>query len=138
MPGRPRVVLDASVVVKWFTDETNTKAALRFQGEISRGEVLAFEPDLVYYEVANALVRGVRAPAEHVASALRILSDVPWEVSGPTPTLLEDAVSLSSNRAGLTVYDAVYVALAPRREAELVTADGELHRIIGSPITRLL
>jgi predicted nucleic acid-binding protein len=133
-----RIVLDASVVVKWFHDEPGTATALRLQEAINAGELSAAIPDLLLYEVANALVRGIQRPSPEISKALRVLSEMSWELATPSPTLLEDAIALTANRPTLTVYDAVYVALALRREAELVTADEQLHQLIGPPVTRLL
>lgn len=133
-----RIVLDASVAVKWFHDEPGTAAALKFQEAINAGDIAATVPDLLLYEVANALVRGVQKSAPEISAALRVLGEMSWDVAPPSHTLLEDAVALTANRPTLTVYDAIYVALALRREAELVTADRHLHNLIGSPVTRLL
>lgn len=133
-----RIVLDASVVVKWFHDETQTNEALRILNEINDGRLAASVPDLLLYEVANVLVRGVGKSSTQITDALRILAEMSWEVVTPSATLLEDASSLAVHRPPLTVYDAVYVALALRRNVELVTADVQLHRLVGSPVTRLL
>lgn len=133
-----RVVVDASVVVKWFHDEEKTAEALKLQEQINEGTVSAAVPDLVLYETANALVRGVGRPSSEISAALHVLAEMSWDVVAPTTTLLDDAVALATSRPSLTVYDATYAALALRRNAELVTADEELHKLIGTPVTRLL
>lgn len=132
------VVLDASVVVKWFHDEPGTSRALKLQEAVNTGDLSATIPDLLLYEVANALVRGIRKPAPEISEAMRVLGEMPWNIASASNTLLEDAIALTTNRPSLTVYDAVYAALALRREAELVTADEHLHALIGPPVTRLL
>jgi predicted nucleic acid-binding protein len=137
MAGR-RIVLDASVVVKWFHDEENTDRALNLQESISTGELSAAVPDLLFYEVSNVLVRAIGKSAPEMTEAVRVLADMPWDVVSPSSMLLEDSIALAANRPPLTVYDAAYAALALRRDAELVTADKKLNDLIGPPITRLL
>ena len=133
-----RVIVDASVVVKWFHDEPKSEEALKLQEAINNGTVSAAVPDLVLYEVANALVRGIGKSSPEISAALHVLADMSWDVVAPSTVLLDDAVALATSRPGLTVYDAVYAGLALRRNAELVTADAGLHRLIGPPVTRLL
>ena len=49
------IILDASVVVKWFSEEEYTEKALEIRERIMRGEERVVVPDLLLYEQANAL-----------------------------------------------------------------------------------
>ncbi len=49
------IVLDASVVVKCFSEEEYTKEALEIRERVRRGEENAIVPDLLLYELSNAL-----------------------------------------------------------------------------------
>jgi predicted nucleic acid-binding protein len=133
-----RVVLDASVVLKWFHAEEGSASAIGLQDAVNEGRLASIVPDLLFYEVANALVRGVNKRVDEVTAATHLLHDMAWEVVAPSRTLIDDAVAMAAHRPGLTVYDAVYVALALQRNAELITADVKLHRLVGTPVTRLL
>lgn len=70
MPDEKPVVLDASVVLKWFREESDTDKALELQEAINHSQLKAYIPDLLLYEVTNALIRGVGATHENVLLAL--------------------------------------------------------------------
>jgi len=52
---RPVSVLDASVVLKWFVDEYDSDKAAQLKEEYYSGEREIIVPDLLLFEVANAL-----------------------------------------------------------------------------------
>jgi len=49
------IVLDASVAVKWFSEEEYTEKALELRERIRVGKERVIVPDLLLYELANAL-----------------------------------------------------------------------------------
>ena len=84
-------------------------------------------PDLVYGEVANALLRYVRAgrlAAADADEAMRLILEVPLRVVS-LRSLALDALMLS-REIRLSAYDATYVLLAEATGATLVTADRRL------------
>ena len=115
-----RLVVDASVAVKWLVEEEHSDAADR----LLDGNHELFAPRLMASEVGNALWRKVRmgelerSRAGALAAAISEMA-VRWtedEEVGPDAVRL----SLSLDRP---VYDCVYLALAHRLGATLVTAD---------------
>jgi len=48
-------VLDSSVIIKWFNQEQFTKDALSFREQLLNGETKIVVPDLLIYELSNAL-----------------------------------------------------------------------------------
>ncbi len=83
--------------------------------------------DLTPYELGNALLRGrLGVAAERVAEVLEALADVCPAITPDTDDLREAAAL--ADQHGLTLYDAAYAAVARRRNAHLVTLDGELLR----------
>lgn len=123
------VVVDASVVLKWVVDEPGTKAAL----ELLDGQDSLHAPDFVLLEVANVLWAKVRRQV-----LTRPQADVAWEALAATPLalavvagLIEPARALAF-ALDLTLYDAVYVALAERRGCPLATADTRLARAMAA------
>ena len=59
-PGDTKVapqekVVDASVVVKWFSDEEGSDRALKLRDGHIGGELSLVAPELILYEVTNAL-----------------------------------------------------------------------------------
>lgn len=84
-------------------------------------------PDLVFGEVANALLRYVRAgrlAAADADEAMRLILEVPLRMVS-LRSLAVDALALA-REIGLSVYDATYVLLAQATGATLVTADRRL------------
>jgi predicted nucleic acid-binding protein len=91
------------------------------------GSVRVTVPDLIYGEVANALLRYVRTggltPAD-ADEAMRLILEVPLRVVS-LRSLAVDALRLA-RELGMSAYDATYVLLAEATGATLVTADRRL------------
>lgn len=128
--GSSVLVVDASVLVTALADDGPDGDVARSR---LRGETLAV-PELADLEVLSVLRRQLaagRLDARRARLALTDLRDLPARRVPHLPLL--DAVW--SLRANLTVYDAVYVALAGALEAVLLTGDGRLARAPGLPCT---
>src|SRR3989338_9128066 len=122
--ARPALVLDASVGVKWFSprDEQALKQALAIRdGHVSE-DILVIVPDLFYYEVTNALVQKKFFSTGAVRSAGSSLFKLGLSTVNLNNTLLDDAIRISRQSA-VTVYDAIYAAVAIERDVPLVTAN---------------
>jgi len=121
-------VLDASVVLKWFVNEDDGEQALRLREEFYHGE-REIAPDLLLYEVANALRYNPDFTVEEIVQALRTLFDMGIWIITPTYALLSKVVELAKS-LDITCYDATYLALAEELEFEFITAitaDKRLH-----------
>ena len=55
MAGATKIVLDASVAVRWYNEEDYSKKALLIRDDHISGKVDLVEPYLLIYEVGNAL-----------------------------------------------------------------------------------
>lgn len=118
---RAKTVVDASVAIKWFVQEPLSQNAEKILQEHIEGKRLIFAPDLVIYEVGNALhFRGLAV--EDVKRAFQDMADFQLHIEKATITLVLNAVRLARSYK-LTVYDAAYAALAEVMGAELITAD---------------
>ncbi len=127
-------VVDASVALKWYVPEVHAEDALRV---LEPGNELHV-PDLFHAEVGNILWkksrRGELSSGEARRIARAVLS-VPLAVHR-TASLLEGALDIAT-RAGCTVYDGLYVALAVARGIRLVTADRRLVNMLkGLPLSQ--
>ena len=115
-----RFVVDASVAVKWLIEEPDSDAA---QELAASGEDL-HAPRLMASEVANALWRKARLgqiERADAGAALAWAPDMPVRWSDDE-TVIADAVRLAL-ALDHPVYDCVYLALAHRIGAVLLTAD---------------
>lgn len=122
------LVLDASVLLKWFLDEPGSEAALALKRRYRDGELAIVIPALALYEIPNVLrfKRGV--PKTEVKDTLRAFWDLDLETVAPTEGLLEEALELSF-LTGLSLYDCAYLALAKELDAALITADRHLSHV---------
>ena len=122
-----RLVVDASVVIKWFVPEPHAEAARA----LLRAGLSLLAPDLIRAEVGNVLWKRWRRgelDAAEVDAALADFRRFPLEVHSAEP-LLESAWAIA-RETGLTVYDGLYVALAVAQTAPLVTADRRLYEAL--------
>ena len=115
-----RLVVDASVAVKWLVAEEDSDAADRL---LAGGDDL-YAPRLMVSEVANAVWRKARMGEIERGQAgilMAAVSEMPVHWSSDE-TVCVDAVRLAV-ALDRPVYDCVYLALAHRVDAQLVTAD---------------
>jgi predicted nucleic acid-binding protein len=121
----PKTVIDASVVVKWFTKETgHAQAAALRDAHIHRNTTLA-APDLLVYEIANALRYSPNLEASDVKLAVKSLNMLGVVLYPPSEKMISRAIDLS-DKFSTTIYDASYIALAEELDTHLVTADNKL------------
>jgi predicted nucleic acid-binding protein len=118
-------VIDTSIVVKWFSQEKDTPAAVVFREALYRRECRALAPDLLLYELANALRFNPRFSGDDVKSAVASVSNLGIEFSPADPPVLQKAVDLAF-LLRTTVYDACFLALADLLGLPLLTADDKL------------
>lgn len=118
------LVVDASVVIKWFVPEVHAEAARR----LLREDVELFAPDLLRAEVGNVLWKKRRSGEIDEATGRAILADLrrfPVQIVD-SDTFLEAAWELAV-RLDRSFYDSLYLALAHSLGYPLVTADLRLY-----------
>lgn len=120
------IVLDASVVLKWFQEERDSEKALAFEERHVRGEETIAAPDLLFYEIANVLrhQKGIRVDA--IEAALEVLGQLEIQALSFSPFDLKEVVKFAAAQ-DTSVYDALYVILARRLGCRFVTADKRLY-----------
>lgn len=122
-----RVVIDASVAVKWFLPEEDSDAARAFLRD--RHELLA--PELLYAEAGSVLrKRTLRGEFDSAGglNALKWLMEIRIDIR-PHKPLAESAWTISA-KYGQSFYDSLYLALAVGTEIRLVTADKRFYNAI--------
>lgn len=128
MAGQSRMmsyVIDSSVAVKWFSREAGTEAALALREDAFSCKCRLEAPDLLLFELANALRFNSRFSAEDVKLALGSILDMGIVFHRAEGPLLSRAVDLAF-RYRMTVYDGCFIALADIRGSTLITADEKL------------
>jgi predicted nucleic acid-binding protein len=124
------VVVDASIVVKWFVPEIHSEEARRFL----TSRYCRHVPVLCHSEVGQTIWKKVylkgEIPAEDGRQIVGALKASVFEVH-PIITLIEPAFEIAL-ATGRTVYDSIYVALATALDCKLVTADKKLFNSLQS------
>jgi len=124
-----RLVVDASVAVKWLVAEENTDIA----DHLAAHEQELHAPRLMASETANALWRKAlmgQIERTEASTAMRLLTDMPVNWND------DEAVGADALRLALAldhpVYDCVYLALAHRIGGVVVTADRRFKTAVAS------
>ena len=122
-------VIDASVVIKWFVPEIHSDRARRLLDASHH----YLSPDLLFAEVGNVIWKKVRRGELTAPEGQQLAVDISGIAVDTVASrdLIVDAHALATT-TGLTVYDAMYLALAVRLETDLITADDKLSRTVAA------
>jgi len=119
------IVIDTSVAVKWFSHEEATESALLLRDAMLKGECRVTAPDLLLYELANALRHNPNFAEEDIKLAVRSVCDMSIEFAPAENKLIEQAIEVAFHYK-ITVYDGCFLALAGLTGFPLLTADIKL------------
>lgn len=131
-------VVDASIAVDWVAPDADPNGPARhLLARLARTRATVSAPRLLFEEVANALLTGVRRNRWDGAAADRaflLLRQMPVQLSD-LPLDLDRAWELSRRYDEHPLYDMLYLAVAERLGEQLVTADERLAiRLTGHPL----
>jgi predicted nucleic acid-binding protein len=114
------LVVDASVVLKWFRSEGehNVAAARTLREAFSDGRLTAHAPPLVRLEIINVAARRWGWDEARLSELTESLDELGIIFGEPDPLRVARWAA-----RGLTAYDAAYVALAEAESIRLVTDD---------------
>jgi predicted nucleic acid-binding protein len=129
--AREMPVVDASVVIDWIAPGVATTApAVKLVDRLARRSAEVVGPRLLFEEVSNALISGVRRRRWSGVAAdasQSLLLRLPIRVTDDRRDL-DRAWELARRHDNHPIYDMIYVALAERTRTELITADEALRR----------
>ncbi|MGH2732655.1 MAG: type II toxin-antitoxin system VapC family toxin [Actinomycetota bacterium] len=123
------VVLDASVVLKWFGFEGEAKSAeaRALRKRYEQGDLVVTVPSLLFLELLNVAGRRWSWDEGSLQDLAAALDDLAFDVGEAELTAVAAWVA-----RGLTAYDAAYVALAEGRRVGLITDDGRILEVAGA------
>lgn len=117
------LVVDASVVVKWYIPERDHAAALTLRDDYLDGEVDLSAPSLLPFEVINGLRYSGDYEGDALGAAAVSLVDYGIDLRSFADS---GAVAATANELDISVYDASYLGLAAAIDGRAYTADETL------------
>lgn len=132
------VIIDASVVYKWFAEnEPHHQLAIELLQKYLLGNEQISVPDLLLYEITNAWSTKTRLGIKQVEQNLHKLETFGLSLITVSFPLLHQASHIAMAYQ-VSVYDAVYVAIAQDNDCGLITADAKLQQRVNLPFIKLL
>jgi len=122
-----RIVLDVSVILKWFIEEEDSDRAIKIRDLYVQGKIRLSLPVLVLFELGNTLLKHPSITLEDSETAFQALLDLGMEFrSFVEAKLLKNAFKIS-REFNITFYDAAYVVLSKLYGTKFITADKGLY-----------
>jgi predicted nucleic acid-binding protein len=117
------IIVDTSVIVKWYIPEQHHEQARALRDAYLDGKFDLVAPALMPFEAVNALKYSGHYEGERLEEASKSLPEygidlVPFNKTGPIAEI--------ANNLDITIYDAAYIALAQKLDTKAYTADGNL------------
>jgi predicted nucleic acid-binding protein len=120
------MVIDASVVLKWFMDEEDSDKANALKNLHLSGTSTITLPDIALYETGNALRYKNEFSSKEISRCFDDLEDLHLDIIAPYPEIAEITIEIARQN-DITFYDAFYVALAKELGLQFITADKQLY-----------
>jgi predicted nucleic acid-binding protein len=123
-------IADSSVAIAWVVLSQSSAGTVQLLDEVKAGTSFVV-PVLWMFEVANALLalrRRQRIQRDEYDQALLDLGDSRPLVDDESPLRALDTISKLAEKHALSVYDAVYLELALRRNLPLASRDAALNK----------
>jgi predicted nucleic acid-binding protein len=129
------VVLDASVVMKWFRSEgeRHVDNARSLRAAFEAGQLVILAPPLLRLEIVNVAGRRWQWAENALVELAVALDELGLEFKEPDLA----RVAFWTAR-GLTAYDAAYVALAETTPTRLITDDDSIVNVASDVATALV
>lgn len=138
----PTLVVDSSVVLRWVLPEPGRHSALALLGSFEAGAIDLIAPRLLMEQVASILSERCREgllSRESAQRALHFARERQPMLPASDSDYLPAAFSLSLQH-NVSLWDAIYLALAVAADCGLVTADRQFHGAVSRhyPSVKLL
>lgn len=136
---KEQVVVDSSVVVKWFDEkENNVPDAINILEEFVERRLEIIVPDLLFYEVGNVFLKKWPKEPYKMKKSLQKLWHLPWLLMPLRNSLLGRTLEIA-DQCEITFYDSLFLVTAENSGVELVTADDKFLKKVGKfPFTKSL
>ena len=133
-----RIVIDASVVAKWYINEDWREKSILLRDDYIEGKVELIAPSIMPFEVLNAIRYSRRKISiktlEDIAESLSLYNIKLYNLIGD----YAKNVSRISLKYNVSIYDASYIALAIQEKTLLYTADKKLINVLNGEILKYI
>ena len=127
----PVIAVDASVVVKWFTEEENTAEALKLRDDYVARIIDIASVELLNYEVINALRYASDMGSEELKKIATSLESYQIKLFGLQEELTQRCID-NALKHGISIYDSTYLTLGEIENMPVYTADEKLIKKVNS------
>lgn len=115
-------ILDSSVAIKWFLQESDSLRALEIRGAFKERRISLAAPDLILYELANGMHFSKAATPQLIQGALTSFVNCGVQIISPRLELFWKAIDEAADQH-ITIYDSIFIALAKQLKTNVITAD---------------
>ena len=123
------MVVDASVILKWFMEENGSDKAIVLKNTHLAGVSAITLPDIALYEIGNALRYKNEFSNKEINKCFDELYGLNLDIITPHSEIVYLVVEIARQN-DITFYDAFYIALAKELGLKFITADSKLyHRV---------
>ena len=120
-----KIILDASVVIKWFIEEEGDEKALKYLYLIKERKIYLVVPQLFFYELGNILL-SKNSSIKDIRDIITELNNLPIEEENVGHLFFENVFQYAKEMK-LTFYDASYITLMQNKNCKFITADKKLY-----------
>ena len=131
------LVLDASVVVKWYCVEKDSDKALEIRKRYREHKVNIIVPNLLFYEVINAIRYNLDIDDEAKKKIASNLLAIGFDTIIPSKEQYLEALDFALKK-DLTIYDSIYYIIAKDANGVYVTADEDFWNKTENKVITLL
>lgn len=121
-----KVVLDTSVIVKWFVEEPDSAQANQILNLYQKNKVGIVVPEIVCLELINALSFGAGFDENGLKEALTAFLNLDFEMVPLFEFYFNELISIMSDFR-IAAYDAYFIVAAKSKQIDLITADKKHH-----------
>lgn len=119
------IVIDASIVVKWFIEENNSDKARLLRDKFIDGKIELIVPSLLYFEVLNALKYSQLFDPSELDDAGESLEKYGFKVITIKNEIRENMIKVAVDH-DMSIYDASYLGISIVLEKIFCTADEKI------------
>ena len=123
------IVLDASVIAKWFVEEPKSSSALYYRDLHLKKKDMIIAPDIIIYELANFFRYRKDFTEKEITSVIEALENFGLRIIDLNFKEMAKAAIFARHNY-ITVYDASYVITAINFRCKFITADEKLYEKI--------